>query len=137
MDVHTPEQRRRNMAAVRSKNTKPEIAIRKLLFSLGYRFRLHRKDLPGKPDIALPKYKIAIFVNGCFWHRHEGCRHASIPATRSEWWQSKLDSNVARDRRNYTRLHEMGWRVVIIWECELRSILQTHTIPGLDSRITS
>ncbi len=117
------------MAAIRNKDTKPEVAIRKLLFSLGYRFRLHRKDLPGHPDIVLPKHKIAIFVNGCFWHRHEGCRYAATPSTRKEWWQAKFDSNVARDQQNYALLREMGWQVVVIWECEVREIVQTRAIP--------
>ncbi len=119
------------MAAIRNKDTKPEVAIRKLLFSLGYRFRLHRKDLPGHPDIVLPKHKIAIFVNGCFWHRHEGCRYAATPATRKEWWQAKFDGNVARDQRNYGLLREMGWQVIVIWECEAREMVASHNIPGL------
>lgn len=123
MDNHTPEQRCKNMAAVKSKNTKPEMLIRKLLHSLGYRFRLHRKDLPGNPDIVLPKHKTVIFINGCFWHQHEGCKHASVPQTNTEFWQKKLSSNVERDKRNYIALKDLGWNVVIIWECEVKGAI--------------
>lgn len=134
MDKHTPEQRHRNMAAVKGKNTKPEIAIRKLLHAQGYRFRLHRKDLPGKPDIVLPKYKTVIFINGCFWHQHEGCKHAAIPATNRDFWETKLNSNKARDQRIRQELQSLGWRVLTLWECEIKTILQTGIIPGLTSQ---
>lgn len=110
------------MAAVRSKNTKPEIAVRKLLHAAGYRFRLHSKDLPGSPDIVLPKLKTVVFVNGCFWHRHQGCRFAAVPATRSDFWIHKFEENVQRDKRNYDLLRTLGWRVIVIWECEISSI---------------
>ena len=122
MDVHTPEQRQRNMSAIKGKDTKPEIQVRKALHALGYRFRLHRKDLPGKPDIVLPKYKTVIFVNGCFWHRHPGCKYASTPSTNSDFWNAKFEENTARDNRNYAQLKELGWRVVVIWECETQSL---------------
>lgn len=120
MDNHTPEQRRRNMSAVKSKDTKPEILVRKCLHAAGFRFRLHVKELPGKPDIVLPKYKIAIFVNGCFWHRHPGCKYASTPSTNSDFWNAKFEENTARDKRNYAQLEELGWKVVILWECEVK-----------------
>ena len=120
MDVHTPEQRQRNMSAIKGKDTKPEIQVRKALHALGYRFRLHRKDLPGKPDIVLPKYKTVIFVNGCFWHRHPGCKYASTPSTNSDFWNAKFEENTARDKRNYAQLEELGWKVVVIWECEVK-----------------
>lgn len=120
MDNHTPEQRRRNMSAVKSKDTKPEILVRKCLHAAGFRFRLHVKELPGKPDIVLPKYKIAIFVNGCFWHRHPGCKYASTPSTNSDFWNAKFEENTARDNRNYAQLKELGWKVVIVWECEVK-----------------
>ena len=116
------KQRSRNMSAIKSKNTKPEIAVRKLLHSLGYRFRLHRKDLPGSPDIVLPKYKTVIFVHGCFWHRHENCKYASTPKTRPEFWESKFGENVKRDKTNQKHLIKLGWKIIIIWECELRKI---------------
>ena len=131
MDRLTPEQRRRSMVGNKSRDTKPEIQVRKLLHSLGYRFRIQRKDLPGKPDIVLPKYRTAIFVNGCFWHRHEGCKYASTPSTNSEFWEKKFAANVERDARNYAVLKALGWHVVIIWECEVKEILRSRVIPGI------
>ncbi len=119
-DVHTPEQRSRNMAAIRGRDTKPEIVVRSALHALGYRFRLHRGDLPGTPDIVLPKYRTAIFVHGCFWHSHN-CRYGRVtPATRSEFWSEKRAGTVARDQRNIESLKEHGWYVLTIWECETR-----------------
>ena len=115
------EQRSRNMSAIKSKNTKPEIAVRKLLHSMGYRFRLHRKDLPGSPDIVLPKYKTVIFVHGCFWHRHENCKYASTPKTRKEFWESKFKANVKRDLEIQEKIKNLGWQSVIIWECEIKN----------------
>ncbi|MFN7009308.1 MAG: very short patch repair endonuclease [Allorhizobium sp.] len=105
------------MQAVRSGDTKPEIAVRKLLHRLGYRFRLRRSDLPGKPDIVLPRHRLAVFVHGCFWHRHD-CKRATMPKTRTEFWEAKLSANAARDARVMKALHELGWRTVVIWECE-------------------
>ena len=131
MDKHTPEQRHRNMSAVKGKDTKPELLVRKLLHALGYRFRIQRKGLPGRPDIVLPRYKTAIFVNGCFWHRHEGCKYASTPSTNSEFWEKKFTANVERDARNYAALKEQGWNVIVIWECEIKEILRSRIIPGL------
>ena len=116
------DQRSRNMSAIKSKNTKPEIAVRKMLHALGYRFRLHRKDLPGSPDIVLPKYKTVIFVHGCFWHRHENCKFASTPKTRKEFWENKFNSNKKRDKVNQKNLFKLGWNIVIVWECELKNI---------------
>lgn len=134
MDCLTPEQRRRNMSAIKGRDTKPEILLRKLLHSLGYRFRIQRKDLPGRPDIVLPRYKAAIFVNGCFWHRHAGCKLASTPSTNSEFWQKKFAANVERDARNYAALKELGWNVLIIWECEVKEIIRNKSIPGLPAQ---
>ena len=114
------EQRSRNMSAIKSKNTKPEIAVRRLLHSMGYRFRLHRKDLPGSPDIVLPKYKTVIFVHGCFWHRHENCKYASIPKTRKEFWERKFKANVKRDLEIQEKIKNIGWQSVVVWECELK-----------------
>lgn len=119
-DVHNVEQRSRNMAAIKGKNTKPELRIRSLLHSLGYRFRLHRKDLPGKPDIILPKYNVAIFVHGCFWHRHDCAYGSVVPATRPEFWAAKLRGNAERDKRNQEALRAKGWTVATIWECQTR-----------------
>jgi len=121
-DVHTAEQRSRNMAAIRGKNTKPEIRVRSVLHALGYRFRLHRKDLPGKPDIVLSGIHTVIFVHGCFWHSHD-CRYGRvIPATRSEFWREKRGRTVERDLRKARALDELGWRVLTVWECETRDI---------------
>ena len=114
------EQRSRNMSAIKSKNTKPEIKVRKVLHSMGYRFRLHRKDLPGSPDIVLPKYKTVIFVHGCFWHRHENCKYASTPKTRQEFWKAKFRDNINRDKLNQENLSSMGWKIIIVWECEIK-----------------
>ena len=114
------EQRSRNMSAIKSKNTKPEIAVRKLLHSMGYRFRLHRKDLPGSPDIVLPKYKKVIFVHGCFWHRHQNCKYASNPKTRREFWEKKFKENIERDKKTQEKLKNLGWKTKIVWECEIK-----------------
>ena len=110
------------MAAIKSKNTKPEIAVRKLLHSLGYRFRLHRKDLPGSPDIVLPKYKTVIFVHGCFWHRHKGCKYKTTPKTRKEFWENKFNENIKRDKNNFKELKKLNWKVLVIWECQLKNL---------------
>ena len=116
-----PKKRSEIMAKVHSANTAPEIRVRKLLHSMGYRFRLHRRDLPGNPDIVLPKYKTVIFVHGCFWHGCPTCRHASIrPVTNAEYWERKLNRTLERDKNNVAALEHMGWRVVIVWECETR-----------------
>ena len=113
--------RSRNMAAIKSKNTKPEIKVRQLLHSMGYRFRLHMKDLPGNPDIVLKKYKTVIYVNGCFWHRHPNCKYASTPKTRTSFWSQKFQSNVERDNKNYIKIKNLGWKYIVVWECELKN----------------
>ena len=108
------------MSHVKGKNTKPEIMVRKFLFEHGYRYRLHRKDLPGKPDIVLPKYKTAIFINGCFWHGHKDCKYFTLPETNSEFWRSKIDSNIKRDKESHEELSKLGWKVIDIWQCNLK-----------------
>ena len=108
------------MSRIRGADTKPERAVRSLLHRCGFRFRLHRKDLPGRPDIVLPKHHAVILVHGCFWHRHEGCRFAYTPKSRAEFWEKKFSENVARDRRNVGALGNLGWRWLIVWECETR-----------------
>lgn len=118
-DVLTKEQRHLNMSHIHGKDTKPEEIIRKYLFSRGYRYRKNDSRYPGKPDVVLPKYHTAIFVHGCFWHRHPGCRYATTPATNSEFWQKKFDQNVARDKKVQEQLKADGWNVIVVWECEL------------------
>lgn len=108
------------MSRVRQKNTKPEIVVRQLLHAKGYRFRLHYRELPGTPDIVFPGRRKAIFVHGCFWHRHEGCKKASTPKTRRDFWQAKFAANQARDARKIAELHNLGWTTMIVWECEIR-----------------
>jgi DNA mismatch endonuclease (patch repair protein) len=120
MDVHTPEQRSRNMAAIRYKNTKPELVVRRLLCEMGLRYRLHRSDLPGKPDIVMPGRKMAIFVHGCFFHMHK-CRYGKVvPATNAEFWHTKRSGNATRDKRNARQLGKLGWQVFTVWECQTK-----------------
>ncbi len=118
VDSLTKEKRSWNMGRIKGKNTRPELIVRKLLHHNGYRFRLHKKDLHGKPDIVLPKFKTAIFVHGCFWHRHKECSDATTPKTRTEFWNQKFAGNIERDRKNEIALQEAGWEVIIVWECE-------------------
>lgn len=120
VDVHTPEARSRNMRAIRNKDTKPELLIRKALHARGYRYRLGGSGLPGHPDIVLPKYKTVIFINGCFWHGHD-CKYFKLPATRTEFWADKIKSNQERDQRSVSRLLELGWTVLTVWECSLKT----------------
>lgn len=122
MDKLTPSHRSWNMSRIKGKNTKPEMIVRSWLHRNGYRYRLHAKELTGKPDIVFRGKKIAIFVHGCFWHRHENCRIAYSPKTKTEFWQKKFAENVARDQRNQAQLIEMGWTVHVIWECEIRTL---------------
>jgi DNA mismatch endonuclease (patch repair protein) len=121
VDRLTPERRSWLMSRVGSKNTSPEIRVRRAAHALGLRFRLHRKNLPGTPDLIFPKYRVAIFVHGCFWHRHQGCSKASMPKTGISMWQAKFERNVERDAENISKLTMLGWRVEIIWECETKS----------------
>lgn len=108
------------MKSVRQKNTGPEMVVRRALHELGFRFRLHRKDLVGTPDVVLPKYRAVVFVHGCFWHRHPGCSKATMPKTRVDFWKNKFDANVARDLRNIDTLKQQGWNVLVIWECQTK-----------------
>jgi len=118
-DVHEPETRSYNMSRIQATDTKPEMIVRKFLHSNGFRYRLHVKDLPGKPDLVLPKYNTVIFIHGCFWHAHEGCKYFKLPETRREWWKNKLYGNKERDEKNITQLKRNGWNVIVIWECEV------------------
>lgn len=119
MDVHSRKQRSYNMSQIKGKDTKPEIIVRKWLWNNGYRYRLHRKDLPGKPDIVFPGRKKAIFVNGCFWHKHD-CKYFKWPKSNKEFWHQKIEGNAKRDADNYSKLVSAGWKYLIIWECELK-----------------
>lgn len=119
-DVHTQLQRSYNMSRIRSTDTKPEMLVRTFLFANGFRYRLHDKKLPGKPDIVLPKYKTVIFIHGCFWHGHTNCRYFKIPQTRTKWWADKINTNKARDAKAVKELRKEGWKVQVIWECELK-----------------
>ena len=118
-DLWTKEQRSRVMSRVKNKNTKPEVQVRSMLHRMGYRFRLHRRDLAGAPDIVLPRHRKAVFVHGCFWHNHD-CPRGKRPSTRTEFWNAKLDANIERDRANQEALEEKGWRVLTLWECEVK-----------------
>lgn len=108
------------MSNVKNKNTKPEIMVRKYLFEHGYRYRLHRKDLPGKPDIVLPRYKTVIFINGCFWHGHQDCKYSALPETNKDFWEVKINSNIQRDIESHKELSKLGWKVIDIWQCNLK-----------------
>ena len=120
--------RSENMARVKSKNTKPEVYLRKLLWHRGFRYRLNYKGLPGSADIYIPKYKAAIFVNGCFWHMHENCRYASIPKNNHDFWKNKLEGNVQRDKQNYIKLESMGINVIVVWGCEIKQMMKDKVI---------
>lgn len=119
MDRLTKKRRSWNMSRIRSRDTKPELIVRSLLHRMGYRFRLHRKDLPGKPDIVLPKYRTVVFVHGCFWHRHKGCKYAYTPKSRIDFWQEKFHENIERDKKRQIELKRLGWKIIVIWECEI------------------
>lgn len=127
MDTVTPARRSEIMGRVRSRDTKPEMVVRRIVHAMGYRYRLHAKDLPGKPDLVFRSHKKAVFVHGCFWHRHAKCSLARVPKTRQDFWLAKLDANRQRDMRNERALQDTGWDVLTIWECELRDIAQLKT----------
>lgn len=130
-DVHSPETRSYNMSRIRGKNTKPEELVRKYLFAQGFRYRKNDARLPGKPDIVLPKYKTVIFVNGCFWHAHEGCRYFVWPKNNAEFWKKKIGGNIERDAKNKRLLTELGWKIIVVWECELKRSTAEGTLDAL------
>ena len=134
-DVHNAETRSYNMSRIRSKDTKPEMVVRQRLFAAGYRYRLHQKDLPGKPDIVLKKHKTALFIHGCFWHGHEGCRYFVVPKTRTDWWLNKINRNKELDRINAGKLREAGWKVIEIYECQLKKDETEKTLQRLTDEL--
>lgn len=128
MKKKKPMTRSQNMARVKSKNTKPEVLLRKLLWHKGFRYRLNYKELPGSPDLYIPKHRVAIFVNGCFWHMHENCRYSSIPKNNHDFWKNKLEGNVERDKQNYIKLESMGIKVIVVWGCEIKRMMKDEII---------
>ena len=135
MDVHSKETRSYNMSRIRGKNTKPEEIVRKHLFSLGFRYRKNDKRYPGTPDIVLPKYKTVIFINGCFWHGHSGCKYFVVPKSNTEFWQNKIAANIARDDEKIAQLLRMNWKVITVWECELKPKRRAETLTRLVHQI--
>ncbi len=132
-DVHSREIRSYNMSMIKGKNTKPEIIVRKFLFHKGFRYRLNDKRLPGKPDIVLRKYKTVIFINGCFWHGHEGHKCFVIPKSNTEWWKNKISKTKERDKKNRELLRKLGWNIIVIWECQLKKDLKENTLIELEN----
>lgn len=136
MDVHSKDVRSYNMSCIKCKNTKPEEIVRKYLFSCGFRYRKNDKRYPGTPDIVLPKYKTAIFINGCFWHGHSGCRYFVVPKTNTEFWVNKINRNIERDKEKIAQLRKMGWNVIVLWECDLKPKHKEKTLDNLINQIT-
>jgi DNA mismatch endonuclease (patch repair protein) len=130
-DVHNKATRSYNMSQIKSKDTKPEILVRKFLFANGYRYKLHDKTLPGKPDIVLPKYKTVIFINGCFWHGHKGCKYFVVPKTRTKWWLDKIVANKKNDAKKRKLISKLGWSVITIWSCDLKKQKVDKTLSKL------
>lgn len=136
-DIHSKETRSYNMSRIKGKDTKPEVLVRKYLFSKGLRFRKNDKRYPGHPDIVLPKYKTIIFVHGCFWHFHENCRYAVMPSSNVDFWEKKLSGNRLRDEQNMKVLADMGWNVIVVWECQLKKDKRDQTLENLYIEIIS
>ena len=134
-DVHDKKTRSYNMSRIKGKNTKPEEIVRSFLFSNGFRYRKNDKRYPGTPDIVLPKYKVMIFVNGCFWHKHEGCRYFVWPENNAEFLKEKIIKNTERDKKNYEQIRRMGWRVIVVWECELKPQRRKETLEKLKTEL--
>ncbi|MBR6182550.1 MAG: DNA mismatch endonuclease Vsr [Prevotella sp.] len=132
MDVFDKEKRHKVMAAIRAKNTKPEIIVRKYLFSKGFRYRLYHKRLPGHPDLVMRKYRTCIFVNGCFWHGHDNCKAFKMPKTNTEFWKHKIERNKTRDKEGLMQLSKMGWHTIVVWECQLKPSIRLQTLTALE-----
>jgi DNA mismatch endonuclease (patch repair protein) len=136
-DVHNKSTRSYNMSQIKGKDTKPELLVRRYLHANGFRYRLHVKTLPGKPDLVLTKYKTVIFINGCFWHAHEGCKYFKLPKSRSAWWEEKLLANRERDQVAVEALKESGWKVIVVWECELKPRVREERLERLINDLKS
>lgn len=134
-DVHSPEIRSYNMSMIHGKGTKPEERVRKYLFSQGFRYRKNDPRLPGRPDIVLPKYKTVVFINGCYWHKHENCKYFSWPKSNVDFWKEKITKNVERDKKKHLELQQLGWNVIVIWECQLKGTKFQQTILELGKEI--
>ena len=135
-DIHSASVRSYNMSQIKSKNTKPEILVRRFLHKQGYRYRLHVKNLPGTPDIVLPKYKTVIFIHGCFWHGHENCNYSAIPKTRTEWWKVKIDNNIRNDNKAVRELLNIGCKVITVWTCQLKTKLFNETMTSIMKQLS-
>lgn len=136
MDKISPEKRSWNMSQIKSRNTNPEMKLRKALHGMGFRYRLHNRKLPGSPDLVFSKYKAVIFVNGCFWHRH-GCKHTTTPSTRKDFWETKFKANTERDKKNIKELQNLGWRIMIVWECELNKTDNNSIVDNVEKFLLS
>jgi DNA mismatch endonuclease, patch repair protein len=134
-DVHTKKVRSFNMSMIKGKDTKPEMLVRKFVFSKGLRYRLHDKKLPGRPDLVFPKYKKAVFIHGCYWHAHKRCKYFVLPKTKTEWWFDKIDGNRKRDKVNIAKLRDMNWEVIIVWECDLKPKKIDQTLHALVNKL--
>jgi DNA mismatch endonuclease (patch repair protein) len=130
-DVHSKEVRSFNMSQIRGKDTKPEMLVRRFLHANGFRYKLHDKTLPGKPDIVLPKYKTVIFIHGCFWHGHKDCKYFVVPKTRTEWWLNKINGNIANDKKAITALKKNTWKIIILWTCNIKANKESATLKNL------
>ena len=135
-DVHSTATRSYNMSRIKSKNTRPEMLVRKFLHAQGFRYRLHEKKLPGKPDLVLPKYKTVIFIHGCFWHGHTHCKYYVIPKTKTDWWLNKINGNIANDDKAVAALTAQGLKVIVVWECELKPAVAENTLAALVNNIS-
>lgn len=136
-DVHSKEVRSYNMSRIKGKDTKPEILVRKFLFAKGLRYRLHDKKMAGKPDIVLAKYRTVIFIHGCFWHGHEGCKYFVVPKTRTDWWLNKINKNKEKDNDSILKLNEEGWYTIVVWECDLKSKKREEVLNNLYQKIVN
>ena len=136
-DVHNPAQRSYNMSRIRSTGTKPEMLVRQYLHAKGFRYKLHDKNLPGKPDLVLPKYCTVIFIHGCFWHGHSNCKYYKVPQTRTNWWLQKIGTNQTNDAKAILALQQQGWKIIIVWECDLKPAKAAGTLQALTDNITT